>query len=95
MRVVLEYINYRFYRKYICIKRATVLVAYGSFGSGIGRALPLFREILPCLRLPGTDIGRNGGTPSDGDFAGGFRDKAIRVKFPHFGLTYNAKLIIC
>jgi hypothetical protein len=58
-----------------------------SFGSEIVvlENAAAFQEIWPCLHLPRTRIGWNGGLSGTGGFAGGFKDKAILVKFPHFG----------
>jgi hypothetical protein len=54
-------------------------------GQVIFESVAAFQGNRVCLRLPGTGIGWNGGLPAAGGFAGGLRDKAIFVKFPHVG----------
>jgi hypothetical protein len=93
MRVVFEGI--KFYRKYICIKREPVFIADGFFGNEIVvfESVAAFQGNIACLRLPGTGIGRNEGLPGVRGFDGGFKDKAILVKFPHLGFGNSTYLV--
>jgi hypothetical protein len=94
IRVVFEGMDYSFTGNTFVLREEPSLswTVYLEVRLFSWRALPLPMK-KACLHLPGTGIGRNGGLPSAGGFAGGFRDKTFFVKFPHLGFGNSAYLV--